>query len=202
MLGAITKARCERVAACPGWETTGAGRLLAKYEEAWTAFRSAKLVEQHKDRPGRPAVMVLRRRMSRRKGEDAAADNALVVTLSTVHAQLRRIADAKERVGHYAALGDRLGTLPLSRREASYVAREEGRAAALELLPPWTEGGRCPCAAHESCGQGCPNYVMGAQAAWYELRAVLSFASNGVPSCSDVPCLRCRASCTRAAGTV
>ena len=46
MLGAITKARCERVAACPGWETTGAGRLLAKYGKAWTAFRSAKLVEQ------------------------------------------------------------------------------------------------------------------------------------------------------------
>jgi hypothetical protein len=173
MLGAITKARRGRVAVCPGWETTEAGCRLAKYEAAWTAFRSAKFVKQHMDRPGRPAVMAPHRRMSRRKGEDAAADNALVVTLSKVHAQLRRIADANERVGHYGALGDRLGTLPLSRREASYVAREESRAAALERMPPWTEGGRCPCAPHESCGQGCPNYVMGAQAAWYELPCLL-----------------------------
>ena len=163
MLAAIADGRRERVAASAAWAEGPVAQRLKEYEEEWKAFRCAELVATNKDRAGRPtAFRVAGRRQS---DDEAAADNALVAALGIVHSKLRRIVSARERVANFNKLPDRLGR-PLNQREASRVAREECRDADLERLPPWRRDGQCPCLPHESCGRGCPNYAMGAQAAW------------------------------------
>ena len=164
MLAAIADGRRERVAASAAWAKGPVGQRLTEYEEEWKAFRCAEFVAVNKDRAGRPDVFRVAGR--RQSGDGAAADTALVAALGIVHSQLKRIVSARERVAHFNKLPDRLGMPPLSQREASRVAREACRDADLERLPPWRRGGQCPCLPHESCGRGCPNYALGAQAAW------------------------------------
>lgn len=164
MLAAIADGRRERVAVSAAWAKGPVGQRLEEYEEEWKAFRCAKHVAVNKDRAGRPdAFRVAGRRQS---GDEAAADTALAAALGVVHSQLKRIVSARERVANFNKLPDRLGMPPLSQREASRVAREACRDTDLERLPPWRRDGQCPCLPHESCGRGCPNYALGAQAAW------------------------------------
>ena len=131
MLRAIGEGRRQRVAACTHWASTPAGRLLQKYEEEWARFRDADIIQRRKKRSkdgdaiGVPAVLG---RVTQRKGAEVATDRALFVELRKVHAQLKRIVDARHRLEHSNDLRDRLGPKPLSRRQAARAAMEEDRA--------------------------------------------------------------------------
>ena len=149
VLATIESLRRERVAASPEWERTAVGIKLLKYAGAWRAYRERS---QDCPPPWRPA-----------KGRQAAPDAALNAALSRVRAQFQRIGSAKARLKYLETF---VRPQPTA-REASYAAREANYAAAREALPAWQDGdGRCPCRPNESCGRGCPNYLVGAQAAW------------------------------------
>ena len=124
-------------------------RALRSKEQEWRDYRA-------RTRETRPSPIRLK---------STPEDRAYVKKLGTLHAQLKRIESAKERLENYCVF---LQIAPAP-RQASYAAREANRAEAVEAQESWLdENGRCPCLPHESCGLGCPNYPLGAQAAWYD----------------------------------
>ena len=130
-----------------GAASTAVQCALRSMEQEWRNYRA-------RTRKTRPSPIWLR----------SPEDRAYVKKLRTLHAQLKRIESAKARLEHYRVF---LQIAPAA-RQASYAAREANRAEAVEAQESWLdENGRCPCLPHESCGLGCPNYLLGAQAAWY-----------------------------------
>ena len=157
MLTAIAgmQRRCDEEA--PGW----AALLdpLAECRADWQAYRAE---------PERPRPAVLRRLCRVRDSSRRKLAKAVGDTLAKVHKQLVRVAAARSRWDAVKDLRDLrgLGAPKLTPQEASYRSREAVYAAACEAAPAWhDQRGRCACAAHESCGRGCPNYLVGSQAA-------------------------------------
>ena len=137
-------------------------RTLYSKEQEWRAYRAGT-------RKARPSPIRL----------STPEDRAYVKKLGTLHAQLKRIESAKERLEHYRVF---LQIAP-DPHQASHAAREANRAAAVEQQETWLdENGRCPCLPHESCGLGCVNYLLGAQAAWYDHSIACGLAC--IPGCA------------------